>query len=207
MDHSPPASGSAFKNWYSLSLESYVNDYNSDSDFVFFGLIPDELIVQKLAFPKTSSQRAVTKGLVVENKRQTIPTLGLLVVQKLICKCWKRERWCRPTFDQILNRLEAMQFKLTANVKSLKLCKSVKSVKDWTETNDGLTARAHYTLPQFVSQLTKLRQQETGLATVGHAMFSRSFSIEVGNVRLLCLNYRPRIVEGQPVVIKACPDK
>jgi hypothetical protein len=71
----------------------------------------------------------------MENKRPTIPTFVLPAVQRLIRKCWKREPSRRPTFDQILNQLEAMKFKLTANMNSTKLSEFVQKIKDWEATN------------------------------------------------------------------------
>jgi hypothetical protein len=62
--------------------------------------------------------------------RPTIPVFVLPAVQRLIRKCWKPDPSRRPTFDQILDRLEAMKFKLTANANSSKLSEFVKSVKD-----------------------------------------------------------------------------
>jgi serine/threonine-protein kinase CTR1 len=130
-------------NSHYLAPESYDNEYGQESDVFSFGLIVYELVAQKPAFPTDLSQLAVAKRLVVDNERPTIPAFVLPAVQRLICKCWECNRWRRPTFNQILHRLEAMQFKLTAHVNSSKLSAFVKSVKDWEETNDGLTVRAH----------------------------------------------------------------
>jgi hypothetical protein len=75
----------------------------------------------------------VAKRLVVDDMRPTIPAFVLPTVQRLIRKCWKREPSRRPTFSHILNQLEAMEFKLTANVNSSKLSEFVKKVKDWAK--------------------------------------------------------------------------
>jgi hypothetical protein len=64
-------------------------------------------------------------------------------VERLIGKSWKRDCWRRPTFDQILDRLGAMQFKLTANVNLWKLFELVKEIKDWEETLAVSAAIAH----------------------------------------------------------------
>jgi hypothetical protein len=79
----------------------------------------------------------------MENKRPSSPTFVLPAVQRLIRKCWKRDPSRRPTFNQILNQLEEMKFKLTANVNSSKLSEFVTKVKDWEETNDSPTALPH----------------------------------------------------------------
>jgi serine/threonine protein kinase len=111
--------------------------------FSHFGLILYELITREPAFPKNLKPHAVAKRLIVDNARPTIPAFVLPAVQRLICKCWKRDPSRRPTFNQILNHLEAMKFKLTANVNSPKLCDFVQKVKDWEETNSAPTALSH----------------------------------------------------------------
>jgi hypothetical protein len=95
------------------------------------------------AFPKHWNQLAIAKLLIIDDKRPTIPTFVLPVVKKLICQCWKRKLSRRPTFNQILNQLEEMKFKLTINVNSSKLSEFVKSVKDWEETSAAPAAFAH----------------------------------------------------------------
>jgi hypothetical protein len=100
-------------------------------------------VTREPAFPKHLTQWAVEKLLVVDGKRPVIPDFVLPAVQRLIRQCWKRNSWHRPTFNQILDRLEVMKFKLTANMNSSKLSEFVKRVKDWKETNVALTALAH----------------------------------------------------------------
>jgi mitogen-activated protein kinase kinase kinase 9 len=130
-------------NSHYLAPECYDNEYSWESDVFSFGLILYELVAREPAFPKDLSQYAVAKLLLVEDTRPTIPAFVLPTVQRLIRKCWKREPERRPTFNQILDQLEAMKFKLTANVNSSKLSEFVKKVKDWEETNDAPTAIAH----------------------------------------------------------------
>jgi serine/threonine protein kinase len=126
-----------------LAPECYSNEYSWKSDVFLFELILYELVAREPAFPKDLSQYAVAKLLIVEDKRPTIPAFVLPTVQRLIRKCWKRDPERRPTFNQILDQLEAMKFKLTANANSSKLSEFVKKVKDWEETNDAPTAIAH----------------------------------------------------------------
>jgi serine/threonine protein kinase len=127
-------------NSHYVAPERYDNEYSWESDVFSFGLILYELIAREPAFPKDLKQHAIAKLLIIDDKRPTIPAFVLPAVQKLIRKCWKRDPSRRPTFNQILNRLEVMQFKLTANVNSSKLFEFVQKVKDWEETNDTSTA-------------------------------------------------------------------
>jgi serine/threonine-protein kinase len=114
-----------------LAPECYDNEFVCESDVFSFGLILYELVVSEPAFPKTLSQYGIAKRLIIENKRPIIPAFVLPAVQELIRKCWKRDYWRRPTFNDILDQLEAMNFKLTANVKSSKLSEFVRQIKAW----------------------------------------------------------------------------
>jgi hypothetical protein len=100
-------------------------------------------VARQPAFPKDLKHPAVARLLVVDNARPTMPAFVLPAVQRLIRKCWKRDPSRRPTFDQILNRLEVMKFKLTANVNSSKLSEFVQKIKDGEEINDTPTALPH----------------------------------------------------------------
>jgi serine/threonine protein kinase len=139
-------------NYHYVAPEFYDRQYGWESDVFSFGLILYELVAHQPAFSKKLKHLAVAKLLVVDNARPAIPTFVLPAVQRLIRKCWKSDPSHRPTFNQILNRLEAMKFKLTANVNSSKLSEFVNKVKDWEETNDVLTVVAHETLRQSVGQ-------------------------------------------------------
>jgi serine/threonine protein kinase len=133
----------ASADFHYLAPECYDDQYGSENDVCSFGLILYELMTREPAFPKHLNPLAIAKLLVINDKRPTIPAFVLPAVKKLICQCWKRDPKRRPTFHQILNQLEEMKFKLTANVNSSKLSEFVKSVKDWEETNATPTAIAH----------------------------------------------------------------
>jgi hypothetical protein len=57
-----------------------------ESDVFSFGLIQYELITCEPAFPKKLKQWAITKRLIVNDKRPAIPAFVLPPVQKLIRK-------------------------------------------------------------------------------------------------------------------------
>jgi serine/threonine protein kinase len=126
--------------WHYLAPECYDNEYRCESDVFSFGLILYELVAGEPAYPKHLSQNTNSQPLMISDLLPTILAFVSPAVKKLIRKCWKRDPRRRPTFDQILNRLEAMNFKLMANVNSSKLSQFVKKVKDWESTNDVLIA-------------------------------------------------------------------
>jgi hypothetical protein len=109
-------------------------------------------VAREPGFPKYLKQSAVAKLLVLDDKRSAIPAFVPPAVQRPIRQCYKRDRWRRPTLNQILDRLEAMTFKLTTNVKSSKLSDFVKKVSNWEKSNAASAAFAHSTPPQSVSQ-------------------------------------------------------
>jgi hypothetical protein len=75
-------------------------------------------------------------GAVVLRKFQTnIPNSVLPKTAELIQDCLAINYWERPSFTEILDRLEEMQFKLIARVNSSKLTAFVKEIREW-ETNN-----------------------------------------------------------------------
>jgi serine/threonine protein kinase len=120
----------AYVDSHYLAPECYINQYFLESDVFSFALILYELVVGKPPFSKSLKQSAVAKLLIVEDARPNIPDFVLPEVAKLIRDCWATDPDDRPSFHQILQRLERMNFKLTANVNSSKLSEFVKKIKN-----------------------------------------------------------------------------
>jgi hypothetical protein len=110
--------------------ERYYRCIGSESDVFSFGLILYELIVGKPAFSKSLEDAAIARRVGVENERPDIPDWVLPDVQKLIMDCWAIDEDDRPTFDEILARLEEMQFKLMPDVNSSKVFAFVEMIKN-----------------------------------------------------------------------------
>jgi serine/threonine protein kinase len=121
----------AYVDSHYLAPECYDNRHSLESDVFSFALILYELVVGKPPFPKSLKQQVAAKLLIVDDARPDIPDFVLPEVAKLICDCWATDPGDRPLFHQILRRLERMNFKLTANVNSLKLSEFVKKAKEW----------------------------------------------------------------------------
>jgi serine/threonine protein kinase len=121
----------AYVDSHYLAPECYDNQYSLKSDVFSFALILYELVVGKPPFSKSLKQPAVAKLLIVEDTRPDIPDFVLPEVAKLICDCWVTNPGDRPSFHQILQGLERMNFKLTAHVNSSKLSEFVTKIKDW----------------------------------------------------------------------------
>jgi serine/threonine protein kinase len=115
--------------------ECYDNEYDWENDVFSFGLILYELMVGSPAFSKDLSQLQVVKLLVVDNVRPDIPEFVLPSIRTLIGECWKHNPCHRPSFNEILDWLTAIQFKLTRNVNSSKLSRFVKNILALEEGN------------------------------------------------------------------------
>jgi serine/threonine protein kinase len=124
----------AYVDSHYLAPECYDHQYSLESDVFSFALILYELVVGKPPFLKSLKQQSVTKLLILDNARPDIPDFVLPEVGKLICDCWATDPDDRPSFNQILQRLERMNFKLTVNVNSSKVSEFVKKVKEWEVT-------------------------------------------------------------------------
>jgi isochorismate hydrolase len=55
----------------------------------------------------------------------------LPAARALITDCWAPESDDRPTFEEIVDRLHEMEFKVTANVNSAKLTAFVEEIEEW----------------------------------------------------------------------------
>jgi TPR repeat protein len=122
-----------------LAPECYEDISVPASDVFSFGLILYELVVGKPAIPKNLKTFAVQIRLDRGDIPLDIPEFIRSDVRKLIADCWSREIADRPSFNQILDRLKEMKFKLTVNVNSSKLFKFVKEIQDWEARNVNST--------------------------------------------------------------------
>jgi hypothetical protein len=114
-----------------LAPECYDYQCSLKSDIFSRALILDELMVGKPPFSKSLKQQAVIKLLTMDAARPAISGFVLPEVEKLIRDCWATDSDDRPSFNQILRRLERMNFKLTGNVNSSQLSEFVKKIKEW----------------------------------------------------------------------------
>jgi serine/threonine protein kinase len=118
-----------------LAPECYENVVDIENDIFSFGLILYELIVGQPAFPKRMTPENVAGALIRGDWEPKIPDSVLPRTKELICDCLAPDYRERPSFSEILNRLEEMRFKLTAGVNSSKVTAFVKEITEW-ETNN-----------------------------------------------------------------------
>jgi serine/threonine protein kinase len=104
-----------------LAPECYDNQYSQRSDVFSFGLIVYELLTGQSAFPKELTKSEIAFDVAIKDKRPLIPEFVLPSARKLITDCWAKEPGDRPHFEEIVDQLLEMKFKLIPNVNSKKL--------------------------------------------------------------------------------------
>jgi serine/threonine protein kinase len=108
-----------------LAPECYSNCYNSKSDVFSFGMILYEIVVGESAFAKNTRKLANLRKMVLDGYRPAIPEWIDFTVSKRITDCWADDPDDRPSFCEIVERLEFIAFKILPEVDSAKLRKFV----------------------------------------------------------------------------------
>jgi hypothetical protein len=120
-----------------IAPECYDNRFVLAGDVFSFGLVLYRLVVGRSPLPDTALW-AVAKWLVLDEKRPEIPPSVAPLVAELIEDCWAPDPGERPSFDKILERMEAMDFRLTEGVNPSRVVRFVQEITKW-ETAHGLT--------------------------------------------------------------------
>jgi hypothetical protein len=106
-------------------------------DVFSFGLVLYRLVVGRSPLPDVAPW-ALAKWLVCDEWRPEIPGSVAPFVAQLIEHCWAPDPGDRPSFDKILKRMEAMDFRLREGVNPSRVARFVQEITKW-ETADGLT--------------------------------------------------------------------
>jgi hypothetical protein len=81
------------------------------------------------------TQIQITFMVAIEGARPEIPDSVLPAARQLIADCWEADAGERPTFEEIVDRLAEMNFKVTADVKSAKVAEFVRGIEKWEQQN------------------------------------------------------------------------
>jgi hypothetical protein len=121
-----------------LAPECYDKQCVRQSDVFSFGLILYELLVGQPVFDKELSKYYIARQMAVHNYRPEITEFLLPATSKLITDCWAIEPGERPSFEDIVDRLVDMKFKLIPKVNSAKLRQFVRRIEEWEKMKDAL---------------------------------------------------------------------
>jgi serine/threonine protein kinase len=124
-----PYSSDTFRDPHYLAPEQYRNQIIPESDVFSFGLILYELIVGRAVFPRDLAAGGIMGEVLAEGWKPDIPESLFPETRELISDCLQIEFQWRPSFDEIFDRMEGMNCKLTAGVNSSKVAKFVKEIK------------------------------------------------------------------------------
>jgi serine/threonine protein kinase len=109
--------------------ESFENSPTFESDVFSFGVILCELLSKQPGFSRDLSHHKLMKQIVLDEVRPAIPNYICAAVSQLIQECFEQDPAGRPSFIEILSRLDKMDFRITPGVNSEKVRRFVTIVK------------------------------------------------------------------------------
>jgi serine/threonine protein kinase len=118
-----------------LAPECYNNRYLPDNDVFSFGLILYEFLTEQPAFPSEIQEIQIAYSVIARNERPIIPDDILPSTRDLITDCWAIEPTDRPSFDEIVNWMEQIKFKIIPNAYLSKLTAFVSKIEEWEAHN------------------------------------------------------------------------
>jgi serine/threonine protein kinase len=117
--------------------ECYDNINAPENDVFSFGLILYELIVGQPVFSTNMTQQEIAAKMIMNDWQPEFPHSVRPRTKELICDCLAVKYWERPSFSDILDRMEEMRFKLMVGVNSSKMIAFVNNIKTW-EVSHGI---------------------------------------------------------------------
>jgi serine/threonine protein kinase len=112
-----------------LAPEHSENNVVPENDVFSCGLILHELVIEQAVFPKNMTAGKIKEEMHAEEWKPDIPESLFPETIELISDCLQTEYRRRPSFDDIFDRMEEMNFKLMSGVNSSKVTGFVNKIK------------------------------------------------------------------------------
>jgi serine/threonine protein kinase len=119
---------SSFDAFYAAP-ECFENSPTLESDVFSFGVILCELLSGEPGYSRSLSPHELMNRVTSHKLRPLIPSFICNDMKELILNCWSNHPKDRPSFVEILFRLDRMDFQITGSVKSEKVRRFVNAVK------------------------------------------------------------------------------
>jgi serine/threonine protein kinase len=111
-----------------MAPECYSNECSPKADVFSLGMILYEMAAGAPAFSNGSNPMMVAKELVIDENRPPIPEGIWRCMKGLITDCWADDPDDRPSFAEIVEWLQEMDFKVVPGVNSAKLSRFLEAI-------------------------------------------------------------------------------
>jgi serine/threonine protein kinase len=109
--------------------ECFDNQANVKSDVFSFGLLLYEIVAGEAGFSLDLPPRVLWPKIMTEQLRPEIPESVFPETRQLIRNCWSEDPDDRPSFREVLARLERIRFRIAPGVRAEKVFQFVKAVR------------------------------------------------------------------------------
>jgi hypothetical protein len=105
-------------------------------DVYSFGLVLYEILTESAVFPGSLRPFEVIKK-IRKQEYPPVPTEFGPLMQSLIRQCWSPKPNNRPSFEQIFNKFQSMNFSILPGANDILVHKYVSDVLEWETTNQS----------------------------------------------------------------------